>query len=233
MSHAMTAAKSVEECSPRSTHSDRDQDSSGMPVRRLAPGEVEPEDPIERIENLSAEQLREEVSVVRVSGEINATNVPFRQCLNYFAGEISKMICMKKTFIDDLRTLDPARLHQEILRQMLKHPEAVFFFVWMRDSGDEISRILKSRPVESFPSYIMAAFAQFAASTFASIEIQFVSCLLDIILPVLSRYVSERMQSVKDEPVITCNFVIEAMRMTNVADPTPSAPPPSSHTVFL
>jgi hypothetical protein len=79
----------------------------------------------------------------------------------------------------------------------------------------------------------MAAFAQFAASTFASIEIQFVSCLLDIILPVLSRYVSERMQSVKDEPVITCNFVIEAMRMTNVADPTPSAPQPSSHTVFL
>jgi hypothetical protein len=219
-SHAITTAKSTEDHSPRSTTSDLDRASTAP--RRLAPGEVEPEDPIQRIENLSAEQLLEEVSLVKVSEEINATNIPFRQCLNFFSVEISNMIRLKKTFIDDLRTVDPSRLHQEIMRQMLKHPEAIFFLTWMRDNAHDTIRNLQSRPIESFPSFIMAAFAQHAAAVFTSIEIQFVSCLMDIVLPVFSRYISERMQSVKDEPVITCNFVTEAMRMTNVSEPTSS-----------
>ena len=220
-SHAIATGKSAEADTPRSAHSERSDRSAS--ARRLAPGELPPEDPIERIENLNAAQLLAEVTVVRVPAEINATNVPFRQCLNFFSKEISNMICMKKTFIDDLRTVDPHRLHQEILRQMLKHPEAVVFFVWMRDNAEEIIRTLQTRPVESFPSFIMASFAQHAAATYMTIEIQFVSCLLDIMLPVFNRYVCERMQSVVDEPVITCNFVVEAMRMTNVTDPTPNS----------
>ncbi len=197
-----------------------DPDNGSSAPCRLAPGEVEAEDPVQRIDNLSAEQLLEEVALVTVSGEVSATNVPFRQCLNFFALEISNMICMKRTFIDDLRTLDPARLHQEILRQLLKHPEANFFLVWIREHADDITRTLRSRPVESFPSFIMAAFAQYASSIFMTIEIQFVSCLLDLVLPVFARFLSDRMQSVKDEPVITCNFVVEALRMSNVAEPS-------------
>jgi Ran GTPase-activating protein (RanGAP) involved in mRNA processing and transport len=217
-SHALTAGKSTEAASPRSQQSDHDDAGA----QRLAPGEVEPEDPIERIENLSAEELSAEVSLVQVSAAVNALNVPFRQCMNFFSQEITNMICMKKTFIDDLRTVDPSRLHKEILRQMLKHPEATVFFVWLRDAAADVIRTLQGRPVESFPSFILSAFAQYAASTYMTIEIQFVCCLLEILLPVFARYVSDRMQSVKDEPVITCNFVVEALRMTNVSDPTPN-----------
>jgi Ran GTPase-activating protein (RanGAP) involved in mRNA processing and transport len=215
-SHAIATGKSTEDDTPRSKQSDH-----GTP--RLAPGEVAPEDPIERIENLNAQQLQQEVTLVQVSDDINATNVPFRQCLIFFSREISNMICMKKTFIDDLRTVDPSRLHQEMLRQMLKHPEAAVFFVWMRENADQIIRTLQTRPVESFPSFIISLFAQHCVTAYMTIEIQFVSCLLDIMLPVFNRYVCDRMQSVIDEPVITCNFVIEAMRMTNVNDPTPTS----------
>jgi Ran GTPase-activating protein (RanGAP) involved in mRNA processing and transport len=234
----MTTGKSTEEFSPPSKQSLSRKDNThhfvsssedvateddATGTKKLAPGEVVPEDPLEIIENLSAEELLLEVTKVQVSGDVNATNVPYRQCLDLFSLEISNMIRLKKTFIDDLRTLDPSRLHQEILRQMLKHPQAAVFVVWMRDNAQEVIHHLRTRPVESFPSFVIAAFTQHAAFTYKTIEIQFVNCLFDLLLPVFSRFISDRTQSVKDEPVITCNFVIEGLRMQNVSEPSPNA----------
>ena len=85
-SHAIATGKSTEADTPRSNQSDRSEDASG--ARRLAPGEVAPEDPIVRIENLTAQQLLEEVGQIRVADDINATNIPFPQCLNFFAPQI-------------------------------------------------------------------------------------------------------------------------------------------------